>query len=193
MGWVSANDAHHYPNPQRSSPPDLGGELVAVVPAGGLVRARNDCFIALDLDPGNFRLPLFAALLTALEKAHGRFSFSASRTETDTAAVWLAVCGLTLSRRAAGGFSAPLNGANSGNPTGSFRSPQEIPAAWTAAGTPLLDRPAHNRRTGHRTTPPCATRSRWHVRREGICLRVYTPGNPPRLRGASRAQGMSVK
>ena len=48
---------------------------MAVVPAGGLVRARNDCFIALDLDPGNFRLPLFAALLIALEKAHGRFSF----------------------------------------------------------------------------------------------------------------------
>jgi hypothetical protein len=51
-----------------SSPPDLGRELVAVVPAlGTLVRARNDCFIALDLDPRDFRLPLFAALLTALE------------------------------------------------------------------------------------------------------------------------------
>src|SRR5712692_8930022 len=118
-GWGGCRQwsAHLYPVPQRSSPPDLGGELVAVVPAGGLVRARNDCFIALDLDPRDFRLPLFAALLTALEQGHGRFSFSASRTETDTAAVWLAVCGLTLSRRAAGGFSAPLNGANSGNPT----------------------------------------------------------------------------
>src|SRR5713226_5751857 len=66
---------YHYPNPKRSSPPDLGGELVAVVPAGGLVQARNDCFIALDLDPGNFRLPLFAALLVALEQAHGHSPF----------------------------------------------------------------------------------------------------------------------
>src|SRR5712692_2091992 len=76
-GWGGCRQwsAHHLPHLQRSSPPDLGGELVAVVPAGGLIRARNDCFIALDLDPGNFRLPLFAALLTALEKAHGRFSF----------------------------------------------------------------------------------------------------------------------
>src|SRR5712691_9045661 len=77
MGVDGGVVAHrHHPIPQRSSPPDLGGELGAVVPAlGTLVRARNDCFIALDLDPGNFRLPLFAALLTALEQAHGHSPF----------------------------------------------------------------------------------------------------------------------
>src|SRR6266851_1775851 len=75
MGAIRQGSPYHYPNPQRSSPPDLGGELVAVVPALGLVRARNDCFIALDLDPGNLRLPLVAALLGALEQAHGHSPF----------------------------------------------------------------------------------------------------------------------
>src|SRR5206468_1932561 len=60
--------------PQRSSPPGLGRELGAVFPA--LVRARNDCFIALDLDPGNLGLALGASFTTvALKEAHGHSPF----------------------------------------------------------------------------------------------------------------------
>ena len=100
--------------PQRSSPPGLGGELGPVFPA--LVRARNDCFVALDLDPGNLGLALGASFTTiALEKAHGHSPFCQTIRDS-TVAEWLAGCGL-MSRRATGDFSAPLNGANSGNPT----------------------------------------------------------------------------
>ena len=62
------------PPPQRNSPPGLGRELGSVFPA--LVRARNDCFVALDLDPGNLGLALDASFTTiALEKAHGHSPF----------------------------------------------------------------------------------------------------------------------
>jgi len=49
------------PHLLTGSPPGLGGELVAIVPAGGIVRARDDCFLALDLDPGNLGLALGAS------------------------------------------------------------------------------------------------------------------------------------
>src|SRR5207245_49142 len=62
------------PHPSRSSPPGLGRELGAVFPA--LVRARNDCFVALDLDPGNLGLALGASFTTvALKEAHGHSPF----------------------------------------------------------------------------------------------------------------------
>jgi hypothetical protein len=54
-----------------SSAPGLGGELDAVVPGGGVRRARDDGILALDLNAGDFRLALGANFRVALEKAHG--------------------------------------------------------------------------------------------------------------------------
>ena len=85
---------------------------MAIVPTlGGLVRARNDCFITLDLDPGNLRLPLFAALLVALEQAHGHSPFCWRAGEGPPCGLMVILGMLTE------GLLEIYNAANSWNPT----------------------------------------------------------------------------